>query len=120
MRQINDAWINGRTDELVHFIDEAIVMALPGFAQSISGREAFIEGFAQFGHTARIESMRESEHAVFVVGTTGIVTFPYEMIYERSGDKWRSSGRDLWVFAKQDGAWKAVWRTMLDVAESKL
>ena len=39
------------------------------------------------------------------------------MIYERSGERYRATGRDLWVFARQDGAWLAAWRTMLDLVE---
>jgi hypothetical protein len=39
------------------------------------------------------------------------------MLYERSGERFRATGRDLWVFQKQSGAWIAVWRTMLDVDE---
>jgi hypothetical protein len=39
------------------------------------------------------------------------------MVYERSGQSFRSTGRDLWVFQQQIGGWLAVWRTMLDMAE---
>jgi hypothetical protein len=39
------------------------------------------------------------------------------MVYERSGGRYRSTGRDFWIFARQGDAWLAVWRTMLDLAE---
>jgi hypothetical protein len=42
------------------------------------------------------------------------------MIYERAGRRYRSSGRDLWVFQKQGETWIAVWRTMLDIKESEV
>ena len=32
------------------------------------------------------------------------------MTYERSGERSRATGRDLWVFARQDGEWLAAWR----------
>jgi hypothetical protein len=47
-----------------------------------------------------------------------VVTFRYEMVYERSGGRFRSTGRDLWVFQSQGRAWIAVWRTMLDMEET--
>jgi len=46
-----------------------------------------------------------------------VASFTYEMIYERDGKGNRATGRDLWVLARQDGHWLAVWRTMLDLAE---
>jgi hypothetical protein len=52
-----------------------------------------------------------------VVGDTGVVSFGYEMVYERSGKRNRATGRDLWVFVRQGGEWVAIWRTMLDLAE---
>ena len=48
---------------------------------------------------------------------TSVVSFAYEMVYERDGRRSRATGRDLWVFARQQGGWLAVWRTMLDLAE---
>jgi len=39
------------------------------------------------------------------------------MVYERSGERSRATGRDLWVFVRQGGEWVAIWRTMLDLAE---
>jgi hypothetical protein len=39
------------------------------------------------------------------------------MVYERSGERYRATGRDLWVFGAQGNAWIAVWRTMLDMDE---
>jgi len=54
---------------------------------------------------------------VDIAGDTSVVTFRYEMIYERDGRKYHSSGGDLWVFQKNGEEWMAVWRTMLDVKE---
>jgi hypothetical protein len=40
------------------------------------------------------------------------------MVYERSGGRFRSTGRDLWGFQNQGSEWIAVWRTMLDIEEN--
>ena len=48
---------------------------------------------------------------------TAVVTFLYEMVYERSGERYRATGRDLWVFQSQNAAWIAVWRAMLALDE---
>lgn len=39
------------------------------------------------------------------------------MSYERSGKRYISTGRDLYVFRCLEHRWLAVWRTILDVDE---
>jgi len=53
-------------------------------------------------------------------GSTAVASFAFEMIYQRGGTSYRSSGRDLWVFQQREGRWLAVWRTMLDLKDEPL
>ena len=117
MRRINQAWVDGQVEDLAPMVHPEIVMVAPGFSGSIQGREDFLAGFRDFRQNATMHEFREYDQQVDVAGNTAVVTFRYEMVYERSGERYRSTGRDLWVFEKQDGAWIAVWRTMLDMEE---
>jgi hypothetical protein len=81
------------------------------------GRQ-FLAGFRDFILNATIHEFHEHDHQIDVVGDTAVVTFAYEMRYERSGERYRATGRDFWVFQRQGIAWVAVWRTMLDLNES--
>jgi uncharacterized protein (TIGR02246 family) len=118
MRRINQAWLDGRFEDMAPMMHPDIVMAFPGFAGRTRGREDFIAGFRDFYQTARIDKFREYDHQVDVAGDVAVVTFHYEMTYERSGEGFRSTGRDFWVLQKQGGAWIAIWRTMLDTEET--
>jgi ketosteroid isomerase-like protein len=118
MRQINQAWLGGRLDDLAPMLHPEIVMVLPGFAGSVQGREELLAGFRDFRQNATIQEFREHDHQVDVAGDTAVSTFRYEMVYERSGGRYRCTGRDLWVFQKQGGAWIAVWRAMLAMEEN--
>jgi ketosteroid isomerase-like protein len=120
MREINQAWLAGKIDELAPMVHPEMVMVGPGFAGRSQGREAFLAGFRDFCENAKTHEFREDEYQVDVVGDTAIVSFRFEMVYERSAKRYRSTGRDFWVFGKQAGSWIAVWRTMLDVEESEL
>jgi hypothetical protein len=117
MRGINRAWLEGRTDDLPAFIHPDVTMVFPGFEGRVKGREAVIAGFVDFCTHAKIHEYREDDFQADVVGDTAVVTFRYEMVYERSGEKYRANGRDLWVFTRPAGDWLAVWRTMLDPSE---
>jgi hypothetical protein len=118
MAEINRAWLDGAIEDLAPLVHPEVVMAIPGFSGSVQGREAFLAGFRDFIQNARVEEYREHDLQADVAGETAVVTFRYEMVYERSGVRYRSTGRDLWVFQMQDRAWMAVWRTLLDMQEN--
>ena len=118
MRLINQSWLDGRVEDLAPIVHPEIVMVFPDFTGSIQGRENFLAGFRDFCQNATIQEFREHDHHIDVAGDTAVVTFRYEMVYERSGKQYRSTGRDLWVFRKQGMVWIAVWRAMLDLEEN--
>ena len=117
MRQINSMWLGGWVDHLAPLVHDEIVMVAPGFTQKGQGRDAFLAGFRDFCDNSTIEEFTEHDQQVDVMGETAVVTFRYEMVYERSGARYRSTGRDFWVFHQEGAAWIAVWRTMLDADE---
>jgi uncharacterized protein (TIGR02246 family) len=117
MQRINRTWLDGNVEALVPMVDADIVMVFPGFTGRTQGREQFLAGFRDFCENARVHEFQNHDYATDVVGDTAVVTFRYDMIYERSGERCRASGRDLWVFRDQDGRWTAVWRAMLDMQE---
>ena len=116
MRQINQAWLNGRVEDVAPMVHSEIVMVFPDFAGRIKGRKDFLAGFHDFYQNATIQEYREQDQQVDVTGDTAVITFRYEMIYQRSGERYRSTGRDLWVF-QEAGTWIAVWRAMLEMKE---
>jgi uncharacterized protein (TIGR02246 family) len=117
IQRINRAWLDGRPEELGPFLHPDMTFVFPGFAGRVEGREAIVAGFVDFCSNATIHEYHEAEKQVDVIGDTAVVSFTYEMVYERSGQRSRASGRDLWVFARQGEEWIATWRTMLDLAE---
>ena len=117
MTRINDAWLGGRPEEMGPFLTDDVTMTLPGFSSSIQGREALIDGFREFSRSARLAECHMDPPAVTVAGPVAVATYPFVVVYERDGAKWRSSGRDLWVFGRVGDQWLAAWRVMLDLAE---
>lgn len=118
MGQINDAWLTGRVEDLAPLVHPEIVMVLPDFAGKIQGREEFLAGFRDFCQNAAIQEFQEHDRQLDIAGDTAVITFRYDMLYERSGDRYRANGRDLWVFQKHGGAWIAVWRAMIAMEEN--
>ncbi|MGI8992537.1 MAG: nuclear transport factor 2 family protein [Bryobacteraceae bacterium] len=118
MQQINRAWLQGCVEDMALMVHPGIVMVFPGFTARTAGREDFLAAFRDFRRNATIHEFREQDRQIDVVGDTAVVNFKYEMIYDRSGKRYRATGRDLWVFQKPGEAWLAVWRTMLELEEN--
>jgi len=117
VQTINRVWLNGQVEALAPMVDPEIVMVSPGFAGRIQGRDQFLAGFRDFCKNAKVHEFHDYDYQSDLIGDTAVVTFRYDMIYERSAERYRASGRDLWVFRRQDNGWIAVWRTMLEIQE---
>lgn len=117
MRQISETWLHGRVEDLAPRFHPEIVMVFPGFSGRARGRDELLAGFRDFCENSTIHQYREQDHQIDVVGDTAVIGFRYEMVYERSGQRYNATGRDLWVLHYEEQAWIAVWRTMLDLEE---
>jgi hypothetical protein len=94
-----------------------VVMAFPGFEGYLEGRQALIESFVAFARVATVQEYREGAARIDLSHGVAVAQCPFEMVYERSGARWRSKGWDLWVFEKRGAEWIAVWRTMQGLVE---
>ncbi len=118
MRRISRVWVDGKVEELAPMVHADVVMTLPDFAGTIQGRDQFLAGFRDFCQNAKIHQFRDDDVHIDVAGQTAVITFRYEMVYERADQRYHVTGRDLWVFQEQGRGWVAVWRTMLDTDEA--
>ncbi len=118
--KINGAWTRGRPQDLNELFHERIVMVFPGFGGRAEGKAEVIAGFADFCTNARLHQFEESDRQIDVVGHVAVASFAFEFTYARDGQKYRGTGRDVWVFEKSQDNWLAVWRTMLNVFEESV
>ena len=115
--RMNRIWLEGQVEALASLVDADIVMVLPGFAGRVQGREEFLTGFRDFCANAQVDEFHDHGYDTDVIGDTAVITFQYTMSYQRSGGRYRATGRDLWVFRDRDGNWIAIWRAMLELDE---
>ena len=120
MRRLNQAWLEGRVDDMASLVHPDVVSVFSGFEKSQEGRDGLLAGFRDFVQNANIDGLQEQDLRADVVGDTAVVTYRFDMFYEIPSGRYRSTGRDFWVFQQQGEAWLAVWRTMLDVTETAI
>ena len=117
MRSINRAWLDKRPEDLAPLFHADITFVFPGCSGRLQGRQAVVASFVDFCRDATVHEYREGDYQVDLIGHTAVVSYVYQMVYERSGQRDRATGRDMWLFAREDAGWLAIWRTMLDTAE---
>jgi ketosteroid isomerase-like protein len=115
---IQATWREKRPRDTKPYVHPDFTFAAPGFGAMMKGRDLLIASLVQFSDIAQVLEYRESDLDVQVIGETAVVTFRFDMTYQRKDHpREHSTGRDLWLFSRHDGRWVAVWRTMLDVVD---
>ncbi|MGE0135999.1 MAG: nuclear transport factor 2 family protein [Dehalococcoidia bacterium] len=113
VRRINQAWALRRTEDLEALLHAEIVVAPPSPAEPVRGREACIESYREFALAARVLHFEELHPAVEVFGDTAVAAYDFAITYEADGTYTTERGREIFVLTREDGRWRAVWRTQL-------
>lgn len=117
LSRLIEAGMTGQLDELVSLLHDDVVMVFPGFAGRADGKAAVLAGFEEFSNTATVQGHEEQDQQIDIVGDVAVCSYRFIVTFERGGQAYRSTGRDLWVFRREAGTWRAIWRTMLDLAD---
>lgn len=117
LKELNQAWIGGRFERFRRFLHPDVILATPGFGERVHGIDAYISGHRKFVESATIHDFSETASEVDLIEDIAVVNYRYELDYERSGKRYVSTGRDLYVLRNTGDGWLVVWRTMLDVDE---
>ena len=111
--RISEAWRARRYEDLSQFFAQDMVLALPGKAVRVEGRDAIVASYREFMDRITVTSYREDQHSVDVWGATAIASFRWDMAWLAGNVPNHETGSDVFAFTHTDGRWLAVWRTML-------
>jgi ketosteroid isomerase-like protein len=113
VQRLNRAWVEGRPADLAKWFHEDMVIVAPDLRTRFEGREACIRSYAEFLDRGVVDRFEEIEPHVDVFGDAAVATYRFDVTYEMGGQTLRDRGGDLFVLRRENGGWKAVWRTML-------
>jgi len=111
--KISAAWRQGRLEELAEYFHDDMVIRGPELKEMGKGRDVCVGSYKDFLSQAKVQELKESDAEIDVWGTTAVASYAWEMQYEMGGESYHESGRDLFVFTRQEGEWLAVWRAVL-------
>lgn len=120
LASINAAWREGHPSSMRKYLHPQIVIVPPGFNESLHGSQILVSSFEEFCANAKVLEYEETGEHIDVVDDCAVASYRFRMLYERSAYREDCSGRDLWVFQRQNGRWVAIWRAMLELKAERL
>jgi len=114
MKNINDAWVRGRSEELEEYFHEDIV-----FQGRTKGRRACVDSYKEFTDHAIIREFKEADLSVDVWNNTAVVTYDFKISYRMGAWDYQDSGQDSFVFVWEGDRWLAVWRMLVLLSANK-
>jgi hypothetical protein len=108
LRALNDCWTKGDGSRLAEYFHKDMVAITPSDRLRRVGRDECIAGWSAFAASAVIHSWKELEPLIRMFDRTAVVTYYYEMSCEIAGRTLTLTGRDMFVFLKENGRWWAV------------
>ncbi len=111
LRNLNKSWTTkGRIEALKDYFHPEMVAITPDSNQRLMGGDACYQGWKQFHDNTEILDWREKnpDIRIFGQGTLAVITYDYEIRFKQNHRLIEDSGRDLYVFVKEDQNWLAV------------
>jgi len=113
LHNLNQAWVKGHPEQVANYLHPEVVFASPDLRQRMVGREDCVASYAEFCNRATIRNFTEAAYAIDVIGDTAVATYGFAIEYEMEEKAHHETGHDLFVFTREGGEWRAVWRTMV-------
>ncbi len=108
LRELNDTWTKGNPEDLKRYFHVDMVAITPTDRKRREGREACVADWVEFAKAAKIHSWKEIDPRVQIYGNVAVVTYYFEISFEKSGQTINLGGRDMFVFVKEGDRWWAV------------
>jgi ketosteroid isomerase-like protein len=108
VRELNDTWTKGNPEELKNYFHVDMVALTPTDKNRREGREACVADWVEFAKAAKIHSWKEIDPKIQMYGDVAVVTYYFDISFEKGGQTINFGGRDLFVFVKEGGRWWAV------------
>jgi ketosteroid isomerase-like protein len=117
LSRLNDAWTKQRGEAMAAALNECfaedVVMRGPSFAFLGKGRDFMVQSYHDFVSQAEVKSLSLDEPEIDATGETAIAQYNWTITYVLGRQEYTEHGRDVFVFARRDNKWLAVWRAML-------
>lgn len=108
LRDLNDTWTKGNPEDLANYFHADMVAITPTDRKRREGRAACVADWVEFTKAAKIHRWKETDPKIQIYGNAAVVTYHFEIAFDKGGQTISFGGRDLYVFVHEGGRWLAV------------
>jgi len=112
-RALDQCWLEGRFDELAHYLAPDVVIIAPGGQHRMVGVASAVESYRDFVQRSRIRRFDTSDYVVTEQGGAAVVDYAWEMEWESGGAPRAAQGREILVLSRLPAGWRVIWRTQI-------
>lgn len=114
IRTINQTCMAGKGfDKIAPLFREDFTMVHPRFTARAQGRDVCLKSYEDACSQMTFEKLNASEEQVDVFGSTAVLSYKYDCVWEFKGRKLDDEGHELFVFTREGDDWKVAWRTLM-------
>jgi ketosteroid isomerase-like protein len=110
---INNAWRQGKTNELYNYFSNDVVFASPKSERYLRGKELCIRSYQEFTKKAKIHQFTTTAFITDRFEDVAVITYKYSISYEMDQKEFHESGYEIMVFKKFGEDWLVIWRTQM-------
>lgn len=118
LRNMNQAWLAERYDELSDYLDDDVVMLPPGQSEPIVGADSLLESYRQFSAAAKIHHFKIEEIRIFEHPSMAMTHLKFSIDYELEENRNRETGLDICAVSTSGTKPSIVWRTVIVLDEA--
>ncbi len=100
-------------DKLTPMFHEKVVIAPPGFVARAEGRDVCLKSYEDACSQMTFEKLDASDEQIDVYGSTAVVSYKYDCVWEFQGKRFEDDGHEILVFAQDGKDWQVAWRTLI-------
>jgi ketosteroid isomerase-like protein len=119
VHELNEAWIDGRYDDIAKFYDPAVVVRAPEEDEPVVGVDAIVASYRGFMSEVELEGFEARELSVDLLGDTAVARLLFTVRYSVEGELLEEHGVDLMVWQRRDDRWRITWRTQFTEIEDE-
>lgn len=111
IRDLNQAWVDNRYDDLYDYYDNAVIMLPPGSSTPIEGIEPIISSYRDFGSSAAIHNFNILEIKAYSWKNIAMCHLQFEVDYEIESGRFKEKGLEVYAIDTSGPKLKVVWRS---------
>ena len=117
IKELTNAWLEERYDDLNDFFHQDVVLLPPGSVTPIIGKELVIDSYRQFAKVGTVHTFDILDITLHEYEHTTVCDMLFEVDYELDSGRYHERGLEVYVIDTSGSKFNVLWRTQFQLPE---